>query len=223
MHLACSRPAHDVSPAFTGSCVVLSLRGQGPWGRRPGLAPGRCVALSSGHSSHCCFPPAGWSATQGWWPPTGPSQGPVQEVALFDRPRAPSLPLHTVISTEAAPRWRGLGGSKFLRFHQAVQTGPGAAREENKNLTVTAQQRLPPAPESQLFLKPAGPWEGRTQEGRWEHSNASRLPPSPSSSSSLRAPGSREGCRRGDGSRRDPPLDGAQERLWSQKASERLA
>ena len=86
-----------------------------------------------------------------------------------------------------------------------------------------AEQRLLPAPESQLFLKPAGPWEGRTQEARWEQSSASHLPRSPSSSSSLRAPGSREGRRRGDGSRRDPPLDGAQERLWSQKASERLA
>lgn len=82
----------------------------------------------------------------------------MQEVALSDRPRAPSLPLRTVISTEAAPRWRGLGGSEFLGFRQAVQTGPGAAREENKNLTVTAQQSLPPAPEPQLFLKPAGAW-----------------------------------------------------------------
>ena len=50
------------------------------------------------------------------------------------------------------------GPRLYLTGRLQLQTGPGAAREENKNLTVTAQQRLPPAPESQLFLKPAGPW-----------------------------------------------------------------
>ena len=50
--------------------------------------------------------------------------------------------------------------------------------------------------------------EKRTKTCLSLHSSASRLPPSPISSSSLRAPGSKEGRRRGDGSRRDPPLDG---------------
>lgn len=138
------RLTHRLVPALR-----TVLPSQGPWGQAAGLGS---LSVCGGE----LWPQFSLLFSTRWLvsdprlvASTGRPRGPAQEVALSDRPRVPSLPLHTVISAEAAPQMEGPWRPRVAGVRSGCPDGPRSSsrREQNLDCHCTA---VPPAwaPES---------------------------------------------------------------------------
>lgn len=147
VHSACPRPA----PAHAPSCPRVE--------DSPALAGAVGQAAGPGSRSVCggeLWPQFSLLFSTRWLvsdprlvASTGRPRGPAQEVALSDRPRVPSLPLHTVISAEAAPQMEGPWRPRVAGVRSGCPDGPRSSSRREQNLDCHCTT-VPPAwaPES---------------------------------------------------------------------------